>query len=127
MTDLQKEFKKYAREEFDCDVIEVPRDEADTFEKLFKADFVQLHKQGGSKILKIKADRIKDLEKFGFAYKGIKPNDYYQFRTMGQLIEINVATREIIVTNRHLWGITSDLLLVIYNLIKSDMVEEVTE
>ena len=38
MTDLQKEFKKYVKEEFDCDVVEVPRDEADTFEKLFKAE-----------------------------------------------------------------------------------------
>ena len=45
MTDLQKEFKKYVKEEFDCDVIEVPRDEADTFEKLFDADFLQLNKQ----------------------------------------------------------------------------------
>ncbi len=80
------------------------------------------------KVLKIKADRIKDLEKFGFAYKGLKPNDYYKFCTKEHLIEIDVATRKIIVTNRHmyrhLWGITSDLILVIYNLIKSDMVEE---
>ncbi len=80
------------------------------------------------KVLKIKADRIKDLEKFGFAYKGLKPHDYYKFCTKEHLIEIEVATRKIIVTNsrpyRHLWGITSDLILVIYNLIKSDMVEE---
>lgn len=81
-----------------------------------------------SKTLKIKADRIKDLEKFGFAYKGLKPYDYYDFCTKEHLIEIDVATRKIIVTHRHpyrhLWGITSDLLLVINNLIKSDMVEE---
>lgn len=81
-----------------------------------------------SKILKIKADRIKDLEKFGFAYKGLKPNDYYKLCTKEHLIEIEAGSRKIIVTNRtrypHLWGITSDLLLVINNLIKSDMVEE---
>jgi len=80
------------------------------------------------KVLKIKADRIKDLGKFGFAYKGLKPNDYYEFCTKEHIIKIEVATRKIIVTNRtrypHLWGITSDLILVIYNLIKSDMVEE---
>lgn len=61
MTDLQKEFKKYAREEFDCDVIEVPRDEADTFEKLFKADFMQLNKQVGSKMIKIKDNEKKEI------------------------------------------------------------------
>lgn len=128
MTDLQKEFKKYAREEFDCDVVEVPRDKADTFENLFGADFMQLHKQGESKVLKIKAERIKDLGKFGFAYKGLKPYDYYEFCTKEHLIEIEAATRKIIVTNRHpyrhLWGITSDLILVFYNLIKCGMVEE---
>ena len=41
MNDLQKEFKKFVKEEFDCDVVEVSQKDADTFEKIFDTDFLQ--------------------------------------------------------------------------------------
>lgn len=120
MTDLQKEFKKYAREEFDCDVVEVPKDEADTFEKLFDANFLQLNKQGGSKILKVKADRIDELERFGF-YK-TEQGAYTKLTNLCQIL-VNKENREIVKFNLS----EEESLSIEYyiaDLITADMVEE---